>query len=163
VVKGKGKFMTPTEMKDVGGKLIHLLSQQRLLYCQLHDLAQKQSGLVDGSDPEMLLRLLAGRQRIIDRLAAIDRELEPIRADWQEIAQELPAAQREEAQRLVMEVQEILGDILARDERDTKTLSHQKDQIASQIQNANKGKRIQHAYGQAVGTQASRFVDMRSE
>ena len=63
--------MTPAEAKDVGGKLIHLLSQQRLLYRQLKELAQKQSSLVDGNDPETLLRVLAGRQRLIDKLSAI--------------------------------------------------------------------------------------------
>ena len=153
----------PVKMKDVGGKLIHLLSQQRLLYCQLHELSQKQSSLVDGSDPEMLLRLLAGRQRIIDRLSAIDRELEPIRADWQRIAQALPITQREEAQRLVMEVQEILGDILARDERDTKMLSHHQQQISGQIQSANTGKRLHNAYTRGGVSSSSRYVDMKSE
>jgi len=100
--------MTLTEAKDVGAHLIHLLTQQRLLYRQLRELAQKQSSLVDGNNPEMLLRVLAGRQRIIDHLGGIDRDLKPIRAQWQQIAKTLPPSQRQEAQQLVEEVQEIL-------------------------------------------------------
>ena len=90
--------MTLTEAKDVGAHLIHLLTQQRLLYRQLRELAQKQSSLVDGSNPEMLLRVLAGRQRIIDRLGAMDRELRSIREQWQQIAKTLPESQRQQAQ-----------------------------------------------------------------
>ena len=93
--------MTLTEAKDVGAHLIHLLTQQRLLYRQLRELAQKQSSLVDGSNPEMLLRVLAGRQRIIDRLGAIDRGLKPIREQWQQIAKTLPRSERQQAQQLV--------------------------------------------------------------
>ena len=66
--------MTPAQAMDVGTKLIQLLSQQRLLYRQLKDLANKQSSLVDGRDPEMLLRVLASRQRLIDKLSVIDKE-----------------------------------------------------------------------------------------
>lgn len=104
--------MTPDQAMDIGSHLIHLLTQQRLLYRQLRELAQKQSGLVDGSNPEMLLRVLATRQRIIDRLRGLDRELKPIRDEWQQIAQSLPAPQRQKAQKLVEEVQEILSEII---------------------------------------------------
>jgi hypothetical protein len=151
--------MTPAQASDVGSRLIHLLTQQRLLYRQLQQLAAKQSELVDGNDPEMLLRLLGGRQRLIDRLAGIDRELEPIRRDWQEVAQALPAAQRDEALGLVASVQEILGEILARDERDTRTLQGQQQRVAGEIRGATTGKRMNQAYAQSAGTGQSRFLD----
>ena len=57
--------MTPAQAMDVGTKLIQLLSQQRLLYRQLQELAQKQSRLVDGRDPETLLRVLAGHSEAL--------------------------------------------------------------------------------------------------
>jgi hypothetical protein len=143
---------------DVGSRLIHLLTQQRLLYRQLQELAARQSELVDGRDPEMLLRVLAGRQRLIDRLGAIDKELEPIRGDWQRIAQTLPAAQREEALALVASVQEILGEILARDERDTKTLGSQQQQVAAQIRATTAGKKMNAAYARQAGPPGPRQV-----
>ena len=139
--------MTPDQAMDTGSKMIHLLTQQRLLYIQLRDLASRQSTLVDGKDPETLLRILAGRQRLIDRLAGLDRELRPVRADWQKIAEMLPPQQRQQAQELVQNVQNILGEIIVRDERDSETLSQQRQEVAKEICNVNAGKRVNRAYG----------------
>lgn len=155
--------MTATEAMGIGGKLIHLLSQQRLLYRQLHDLAQKQSDLVDGKDPEMLLRILASRQRLITKLNTLDRELEPIRKDWQEIARALPPQQRKEAQDLVEGVQKILGEILASDEKDSKVLYEQKEKVAGEIRTASSGKKMNNAYAQKSGDGSSRYIDTVSE
>ncbi|MCP4711567.1 MAG: hypothetical protein GY869_23355 [Planctomycetes bacterium] len=141
--------MTPSQAMDIGSHLIQLLTKQRLLYRQLRELAQKQSDLVDGSNPELLLRVLAARQRIIDRLRGIDKELKPIRDEWRQIASMLPSPQQQEAQKLVAEVQEILGEIIARDEKDTKTLSDQQQHLAGEMQTAAAGKRVHQAYAQS--------------
>jgi hypothetical protein len=113
----------------------------------------------------MLLRVLAGRQRIIDRLSALDRELRPIRQQWQQIAANLPEDQRTEAQQLIAEVQTILGEILAQDERDTQTLSDQHQQVAQEIRGTVQGKRMNQAYtnGGPQATQPSRYFDTHSE
>jgi hypothetical protein len=155
--------MTPAQAIDVGSKLIQLLSQQRLLYRQLKELAQKQSGLVDGSDPEMLLRVLASRQRLIDKLSVIDKSLEPIRADWQSIAKTLPPKQRTEAQDLVSSVQQILGEILANDERDTQVLMDQQKKVSHEIRNTSQGKQMNQAYVKTAPKPESRYFDSLSE
>ena len=139
--------MTPEQAMETGSELIKLLTQQRLLYVQLRDLAAKQSSLVDGNDPETLLRILAGRQRLIDRLSVLDRELRPIRQDWQRVSDMLPMKQRSEAQKLIQNVQDILGEIIARDERDSNALSKQRQQVAGEIRNVSAGKRMNRAYG----------------
>ena len=155
--------MTATETMEVGGKLIHLLTQQKLLYRQLQELAEKQTKLVDGSDPEMLLKVLALRQRLIDRLGAVDRELQPIRADWARIAPGLSEAQRHQAQQLIEGVQQILSEILDRDEKDSQTLNNSKQTVAVQIRNAASGKRMNQAYSQNATPSQSRFLDTKSE
>jgi len=155
--------MTATEVRDLGSELIRLLTQQRLLYRQLKELAQKQRPLLDGANPEMLLRLLAGRQRLVDRLAEIARQLKPLREQWQQIAAGLPAEQRAEAQGLVGEVQAILGEILARDEEDTRVLQQQQAKVAAELQGATAGRRMHQAYGQSQGAAQSRFLDTLSE
>ena len=151
--------MTPTEAKNVGSNLIQLLAQQRLLCRQLKELAQKQRSLVDGNNPEMLLRVLAGRQRIIDRLSAIDRNLKPIRSEWQEISRSLPDQQRQEAQSLINEVQDILGDIIARDEKDTEALSQNQQKIGREIKKTQVGKKMNKAYGQSAAAVQSKYFD----
>ena len=155
--------MTATQAIDVGGKLIDLLTQQRFLYRQLHQLAQKQSSLVDGKDPQMLLSVLANRQRLIDKLADIDRRLQPIRADWQQIAQSLDPAQRHQVQKLVDNVQQILGEILVRDEKDSQKLRDCSHEVSQQLQATSAGKRINKAYAQSDLVPQSRVFDTQSE
>lgn len=152
------------QAQEIGGRLIDLLTQQRLMCRQLRELAQKQSELVDGKNPEMLLRVLAGRQRIIDRLAVIDKELKPIRQAWEAVSEGLPAGQREQAQELVSEVQGILGDIIARDEKDSQSLRGQQGQLSREIRGASVGKRVNHAYGKSAGgTGQSKYFDTVNE
>lgn len=151
--------MTAVEVKDFGDRLVHLLTQQQLLYRQLLQLAQKQRSLVDGSDPEALLKLLAGRQRLIDRLMGLERELQPLRADWQKMASSLPVEQRRQAERLVNSVKEILSDILARDEQDSDSLASCQQEVAGQIAGASQGKRMNQAYAQAGAGSQSRYFD----
>jgi hypothetical protein len=149
--------MTTTEAIDTGSELIHLLTQQRLLYRQLKELAAKQSSLVEQADPEMLLRVLADRQRLIDKLAAIDRRLRPIRKDWQRVAGSLPEAQRVEAQGLIEAVRQILGEIITQDRQDSEALSSRQQATAEQIRSASAGRRMHQAYSQSAPAPQSRF------
>jgi len=143
--------------------LIKLLSQQRCLYRQLQELARKQTELVDGRDPEMLLKVLGARQRLIDQLATIDRELAPVRSSWPEISGELSQEQRLEVHHLIDEVQQILGEILSHDEKDCERLNHQKQEVAGEIRGAMAGKRVNQAYAPAVSAGQSRFLDTQSK
>lgn len=151
--------MIAAQMKDFGSRLIQLLTQQQLLYRQLQQLARQQRGLVDGSDPEMLLKLLADRQRLIDRLSDVDQELQPLRVDWQAMAQTLPAEQRAQAQNLVESVKEILADIIARDKQDTEVLAGRRNEVAGQIATASQGKRMNQAYAPVAVGSTSRYFD----
>ncbi len=155
--------MTPADAIDVGEQLIQLLTQQRLLYKQLQELAQKQSSLVDGSDPEMLLRVLAGRQRLIDRLKIIDTQLGPIRDSWKQISLSLPTQQRQLAEQLISEVQSILADIIKRDAKDVDVLQKQQQCVAGKIRSAAAGKRMNNAYANNnANSNQSRFLDTHS-
>lgn len=155
--------MTPAQAMDVGNNLINLLTQQRLLCRQLQRLAEKQTSLTDGSNPEMLLRVLAERQRIIDRLGALDKEFKPLRQQWQQVAMSLPSAQRVQAQQLVGEVQNILGEIIARDEVDSQKLSSHQQQVVGEIKSTTAGKRMNQTYGQNYTTGQNRYFDTVSE
>jgi hypothetical protein len=155
--------MKEVQASDIGVKLIELLTQQSILYRQLRELSQKQTGLVDGSDPEALLKILAGRQRLIDRLKVITGELTPIRSDWQRVSAGLEPAQKREVGKLVSEVQSTLQDILARDEKDSQKLSDSKQQVFKEIQGVSAGKLLNRKYGQPSSLGQSRYLDMKSE
>jgi hypothetical protein len=154
--------MAMVEMTDEAARMIGLLTQQELLYRQLHQMAHRQTELVDGSRPELLLKVLAGRQRLIDRLTELNQQLEPLRARWTQIAGVLTEPQRQETQRLVGSVRQILSQILDRDEKDSQTLSRQKEGIAGEIRTASQGRRMNQAYAQQARPVQNRFLDTQS-
>ena len=154
--------MTTEQSKEKSNMLIELLTRQYFLYGQLRELAQRQSLVVDGNDPEMLLKILAARQRLIDQLMGVGRELAPIRAEWPKVAKSLTTEERRETQRLIDSVREILGEIISHDEDDYKVLNTQKKKVADEIRGTTAGQRMNQAYAQAAGPDQSRFVDTRS-
>lgn len=153
--------MTATieQPQQVGEQLVALLREQRRLYRQLQELAAQQSSLVDGRDPETLLRVLASRQRLIVKLTQTNQQLEPLRQSWDQIAGSLSAEHRQEVQQLIAQVQDMLAAILSQDERDAQSLMSQRSQVAGEIRNTQKGKKMNQAYGRPAGTQASRYFD----
>jgi hypothetical protein len=155
--------MTTTEIAHEADRMIDLLTQQELLYRQLHQMSQRQTELVDGSRPELVLKVLAGRQRLIERLTELNGQLEPLRSEWTRIAQTLTEPQRQETQRLVTSVRQILSQIIERDEKDSQTLYQQKQVVASDIRTAAQGKRMNQAYAKRAQSAQSRILDTQSQ
>jgi len=126
-------------------ELLELLHQQHALYKQLHQLARQQRKLVAAEDPTALLNILSERQKLIDELAAINARLEPVRSDWRRIEQALTTEQRKTAS-LVEQVGQMLAEILAADEADSKTLSARKAMAGRKIRTMTAGAEVQAAY-----------------
>ena len=155
---------TTEQTIDASEELVQLLSEQKNLYQQLHNLACQQTVLVDGKDPEMLLKVLAARQRLINRLTVIDQKLKPMRQNWDEIFRSLREEEQQQVQQLVDSVKQILGDILQRDQRDTEKLNACKAEVAGEIKNVNTGRRMNNLYTQNdQHVNRSRYFDMQSE
>ncbi|MBI9017091.1 MAG: hypothetical protein JEZ07_07520 [Phycisphaerae bacterium] len=149
---------------EAAEEIILLLTQQDDLYRQLHELACQQTVLVDGKNPEMLLKVLASRQRLINKLTAIDQKLKPIRNNWDELFLSLNPQQKRQVQQLVDSVKQTLGDIIQRDKCDTEKLHACKDQVASQIRNVNTGRQMNNIYAQgSTNVTRSRYLDLQSE
>ncbi|MCG3180684.1 MAG: hypothetical protein BIFFINMI_03047 [Phycisphaerae bacterium] len=132
-------------------ELLDLLHRQHKLYQELHRLAQQQRSLIAAEDPSGLLAILSSRQRLIDQLSRINSRLEPVRADWKRIEQRLSTEQRKTAGRLVEQVGQLLAEILAADEADSRTLSARKAATGEQIRNLAAGSQVQAAYRRAAG------------
>src|SRR3954469_11887480 len=102
-------------LKREGGSVVstvvRALSGQKALYLQIFALAQQQSAYVASGESEALMTVLAARNRLIEQVTPLDRELQPYKGRWQEVLDGLPTADRKVVGGLLQEVQKLLSDI----------------------------------------------------
>ena len=134
---------------SVAGTLVRVLSGQKALYGQILALARQQSAYVATGESEALMTVLAARNRLIEQVVPLDKELQPYKGRWQQVLDGLPAADRQAVGRLLMEVQQLLGEILSRDESDKESLIRQKTGVGAQLSRAVSGAALNRAYGKA--------------
>jgi flagellar biosynthesis/type III secretory pathway chaperone len=133
--------------KFSSARLIKLLRQQRDLYHSLHELSQRQRTLVCGDQPELLLRVLSERRRLVTRLAQINEQLAPCRQDWAGVYQGLSPECQQTAAGLLEEINRTLQSILRADQEDGALLSARKDSMAANLSGLGGGQAVNTAYG----------------
>ena len=60
---------------DIGVELLFLLRQQRYLYHQLKILTDRQQQLAGTTSPELLLGLISGRRKLVEKLRELESKL----------------------------------------------------------------------------------------
>ncbi len=98
---------------DVGVKLLFLLRQQRYLYHQLKILTDRGCQLAGANSPELLLEVITGRRKLIEKLRELDGKLRPIKANWQKLSDQIGPEHKVQAEEMANQVREIIGQILA--------------------------------------------------
>jgi len=136
----------------VTATLVRALGAQKSLYQQILTLARQQSTFVATGESESLMSVLSARGRLIEQVVPLDRELQPYKGRWQEVLDALPTAERKVVGGLLQEVQKLLSDILAQDERDKESLTRQKSDIGVELNRTISGAAVARAYGKATNT-----------
>jgi hypothetical protein len=131
------------------GTLVRVLTAQRGLYAQILGLAKQQSQHVATGESEALMTVLAARSRLIERVVPLDRELQPYKGRWQEVLDGLLPADRKVVGGLLQEVQRLLSEILALDEKDKEALVKQRTAVGTEIKRVVSGAALNRAYGKA--------------
>jgi hypothetical protein len=134
-------------------RLVNLLEQQRDCYAELKRLAQRQRRLISDQDPESLLKVLAERQRLVDRLAELNRSLQPFRQEWASAYSQMMGERRQYVRRVLDDINMLLGSILITDAEDGRLLSLSKEGVRSGMATAAIGRFANSAYAaQALRT-----------
>jgi len=98
--------------EKAGQELVFLLKQQRNLYHQLRDLADKQAKIFwSTASPEELVRILAGRRKLLEKLREVNAKLKPIKANWAHIRDKIGIGERLQARSLALAVSELVNDL----------------------------------------------------
>lgn len=97
---------------DIGAELLFLLRQQRYLYHQFKILTDRQQQLAGTTSPELLLELISGRRKLVEKLRELEDKLRPIKANWQQLSGRIGPEHKVQAYKTANQVQEIIGEIL---------------------------------------------------
>lgn len=98
---------------NAGVELLFLLRQQRCLYHQLKILTDRQQQLAGTDSPELLLEVIFGRRKLIEKLEELESKLRPVKANWQKLSGQIGREYKAQAHKIAHQVQEIIGGILA--------------------------------------------------
>jgi hypothetical protein len=154
-----------TEMSTMhqADQVMRMLERQRDLYRGLERLARRQRDLVAKEDPAALLTLLADRKRLTQDLTDLTQQLAPVRASWTQARRILSTAQRDEAERILQEMGQIVHGITTSDEEDARRLSARKARTAAQIQAVTSDRKAISAYASTSAPVAHRLDEISEE
>lgn len=96
---------------NVGLKLVFLLKQRRNLYHQLKGLTDKQMQLKDTASPELLLKILTGRRKLIEKLRELEIKLGLIKSNWSKISPQVGSEHKQQALWMLEQAEKITDEI----------------------------------------------------
>jgi hypothetical protein len=94
-------------------ELLFLLRQQRYLYHQLKILTDRQQQLAGASSPELLLEVITGRRKLIEKLRQLNDKLRPVKANWQKLSRQIGPEYKEQAEKIATQTHGIISEISA--------------------------------------------------
>ena len=144
--------------------LLDLLSRQQAIVDRLSELADSQSALIEASQTDALLNVLAQRQALIDEFTISQAELSGLTGSLDRRLAQVEPSQREQIQTRLNVIGERLASVMRRDEDDQARLKSGRDAIRTEMTSMGTARQARRAYvttpDAASGTN-NRFADRR--
>jgi hypothetical protein len=148
---------------DISTEQLALLVRRKAdLLVLLKQFTEKQLGVIAGEDTALLLKLLAGKQSLVDQLQAVERELAPFREQDPEQRMWRTPEDRRQCQQLAATCETLIQEILELDRRGEGELVRRRDAAAEQLQGLHTTAHAHRAYLQIPQSVAGGF-DLVSE
>lgn len=133
-----------------GARLARILERQRDLCVQLDAMSARQGEIIASGDTDALLGLLGQRQTVVDEVAALGAELEPLKSVWEAEAWRLSPDQRGKIASTVEEIGRLMERIGQRDEAARADLEARRAGVARELSELSRGRGAVAAYGSAA-------------
>ena len=98
---------------NTGTELLSLLKQQRYLYHQLKMLTDRQQQLTQTNSPELLLEVISGRRKLIEKLQELNDKMRPIKTNWQKVCMRIEPEHKAKARETANQIKDIISQITA--------------------------------------------------
>lgn len=144
--------------------LTRLLDDQCRACTALEALSAQQTRAIGGADTDLLLRIIGQRQTLVDRIAEINKRLEPFRRGKDALLAKLQPSQRDSVVQRVGRIAALVESVRARDDQDRIAVERMRGAVADELTGLAKGRGAAAAYAAAGSSsgayaQPARFQD----
>lgn len=142
--------LRPTE--NALPRLLAAMDSQVRLLLELESMRLNQHAAIEEQEPASLLSLLEARQRLIDSLTTLDREIASLRGQVESQGSRISATQRDEISRRATSVAQAIQRILVGDAEDGEALERRRARVSEEMGGVSESRRAVSAYRPQPGS-----------
>lgn len=144
----QGKACSPEQARVLlQERVMPALERQAALYDQLAGFGPRQDELIASGEGDGLLRLMAERQDVVDKLVEVHQGLEDVRGHWGAFVEALPAQDRSELGQRLDALKALAARVHEQDSRTRQHLDGVRDRMQTSMKDLGRGKGALRAYG----------------
>lgn len=143
-------------------RLSQLIDAKLAVLMKLLELSQRQIAAVDDSDLSTLLRLLAGKQQLVDQIQQLDRALVPYQQQDPETRRWASPEHRTRCRHQAQRCEAVLREILVVEQQAEAVMQQQRAATAQRLATMQQAGQAQRAYVSTPSI-APRTLDLASE
>ncbi len=126
--------------------------EEKVTVCRrLRRMADQQRSLVSGDDSASLMKLLSDRRLLTDALTTKTAREGSLQKRWAAIRSELSPDERVQAEGLLVELKDTIGEMMLMDAEDATVLDIRKRGVARELSSLSTGRAAMAAYGGVSG------------
>ena len=126
--------------------LTQRIEQKLALLAQLRDLGLHQAALIESGDMTQLLKLLAAKQRLLNALQSLERELDRFRNEDPQSREWASPDERRRCAENAAACEDLLRAIVQRERESESQMALRRAQTAAQLHGAHSAAEVHHAY-----------------
>lgn len=127
-------------------RLIQLLRLRQDRLAQLVRIGQKQAEMINQDQMTGLLDVLAAKDRLIDDLQKVQRELDPLARMQPQQRQWRSEEDRQQAAELVEHCNTLYQAVIQQEQQDMQRVQHMRDETSAQLEEASRAHQARGAY-----------------
>ncbi len=140
-------------------RLTQILDEECRVCRQLEALGASQGALIRDGDTDSLLRVIAERQELIDRISLLSEQIEPFRRQWESLLGRVPGPQRKVLQDCVSELASLVERIGQRDDEDRAALERRRAAVSDELVGVSRSRGALAAYANRNAPARAHFQD----
>lgn len=140
-------------------ELLTLLEEQRSAQALLLALSKCQHGVFEKGGARGLMKIIARKQQVINRLASLDARLAHYTSQWEATLQALPSPARREVAVLIDDIQAMIRKTVESEKNIEELVTAARNVLSGKIRTINGGLTASKAYTKPALASAGRFLD----